>query len=136
MIDNLIRIVALSCLMLLPLANSASAVQICWIDHVVKQGAGILVYFQEGRPVSVNHGGEPARYVIGAGSQLGIQPGLNAVEAVPAVLGDKLFVRNSPEDGCNMEVVARDGKIGLFAAAFLLPPGFSRIRDEKFFPAD
>ncbi|WHU02282.1 hypothetical protein [Sphingomonas sp. NIBR02145] len=114
----------------LPSADTRSPF-ICWVTDVVTSENGVRIYFnRKGGPgfVSTPNGGfrpdaAPA------------DPARPEEAGVEARLGDKLFPQNSPEDGCSLEIVRRNGRIGVRAMAYFHPVGLPAQKKTEFIPA-
>jgi len=117
-------------LMTIPRAD-ARPPSICWVTDVVTSGDGVRIYFsRKGGPLFVSMPDgifRPADAPIDAA-----RPQEAGVEAR---LGDKLAPANSPEDGCSLEVVRRDGRIGIQAMAYFHPVGLPAQKKTEFIPA-
>lgn len=104
---------------------------ICWIADVVTSENGVRIYFnRKGGPLFVEMADRlfrPADAPVDAA-----RPDEAGVEVR---LGDKLRPSNSPEDGCMLEVVRRDGRLGIKAEAFFHPPGLPPASKKEFIPA-
>jgi hypothetical protein len=95
-------------------ASPALAAGICWIDTVEKTPTGVAVHFTDRRMISLDS-------ASGGSQAVDVDPkaaaGANTSKSLEAKLGDRFSSHNTPEDGCSMEVVSQDGKIGVMAHA-------------------
>jgi hypothetical protein len=104
---------------------------ICWISDVVASEKGVRIYFRrKGGPLFVSL---PDGFL--SPSDAPIDAARPEDAAVEVRLGDKLAPTNSPEDGCSLVVVNRDGQIGVEASAFFNPPGLPSQLKTEFIPA-
>jgi hypothetical protein len=112
------------------LAPSQALAQLCWVARVNKTDTGIKIFFGGTHVIHVNGpSGKYDLWVDGVGTEApatGAKP--RVVNAVAAKVGDHLGVWNSPEDACEMQVVLRNGAIGLvvhasFHPQMMLPDG-------------
>lgn len=104
---------------------------ICWVSDVVVSEKGVRIYFRrKGGPlfVSTSDG-----FIIP--SDAPIDPARPEEAGVEARLGDRLAPGNSPEDGCSLTVVNRDGRIGVEAKAYFHPIGLPSQSESEFIPA-
>lgn len=116
----------------------AFAANICWVEQVKRRGTGIDIYFMDDRTVTLMRANQPPRIfqTYSARTTTVHQiPAATVVEAVPAVLGDRLYSSNTAHDSCGLTVVVRDGRIGIEAQASMQigvePPATAK----KFMPA-
>jgi hypothetical protein len=96
----------------------------CWISDVQRERAGVRIEFGEGGPMFVNRGGEnwfPDREKNG--------------RSLIAKIGETLYAGNSHHDFCKIEVVEKDGKVGVRAKASLNLPGLPSREEFEFIPA-
>jgi hypothetical protein len=131
---------ALSLLLVaLALLAPSQASAICWVGQVKLTAIGIDIYFSSDRTVTLQRAGQKPRMFqtySAKTTHIYQHPDAMVVEAVPAVLGDRLFSNNSPHDGCSMTVAIRDGRIGLDAQAFAQLGPYPPTGAEKFMPAE
>lgn len=112
-------------------AADAQPPSICWITDVVTSENGVRIYFsRKGGPGFVSTpNGDFRPDAAPADPERPQEAGLEAR------LGDKLFPQNSPEDGCQLEVVRRGGRIGVRATAYSHLPGIRPQKKTEFLPA-
>lgn len=104
---------------------------ICWVRDVVAIEGGVRIYFsRKGGPLFVTNGDQMFR--PGDAPVDPARPEEAGMEAKP---GDRLSAQNSPEDGCSLEVVTRDGKIGVEAKAYFHPIGLPSEERVEFIVA-
>ena len=114
-----------------PPVDGVRHASICWINDVVASDNGVRIYFRrKGGPLFVSLPDQIFRP-----SDEPIDPTRPEEAAVEARVGDKLAPTNSPEDGCHLEVVNRNGRIGVEARAFFNPPGLPATSKIEFIPA-
>ena len=104
---------------------------ICWIEHVQQSPYGVEIYFmQEKTRVLRNRAWEdmPLASITIDGKE-------TAYRRASALVGEELFLSNTPEDGCSIKVAIRGGTIGVIADAYTNLPGLPRATSTKFIPA-
>ena len=109
----------------------AQVTHICWIEHVKQTAQGVDIYFMKTMTrVLRNRTWEdmPLASITIDGKEV-------AYPHVSTVLGDELFLANSPEDGCSIKVAMQDGSIGVIARAYFNPPGLPRATSTQVIPA-
>lgn len=104
---------------------------LCWVTAVRTDPAGVRIHF--------NGGGGPLFVGLPAGHWA---PDRASSEAqtpdgpfVIARPGDKLSPQNSHHDNCTLEVVRRNGRLGVLATAHLHLPGLEPESASAFMPA-
>jgi hypothetical protein len=104
---------------------------ICWVRDVVAIEGGVRIYFsRKGGPGFVD---TPTGLFRPGDAP--VDPARPDEAGVDAKLGDRLGPQNSPEDGCSLEVVTRDGKIGVEAKAYFHPIGLPSEERVEFIVA-
>lgn len=104
---------------------------VCWISDVVASGKGVRIYFsRSGGPLFVNLSNGIFRP-----SDAPIDPARPDEAAIDLGLGDLLYPTNSPEDGCTLVVVNRNGHIGVDASAYFHPIGLPSQSTSEFIAA-
>ena len=110
--------------------------EICWIDHVAPTEAGVAIYFSTPSALSVSVGpaGSPfaGAYRVSNGTVT-----RNGSEADRMNLpgGATLYVSQSPEDVCTLEVIVDADRTGVFARASNRMPGSAAATASRFIPA-
>lgn len=112
-------------------AAPVSDQKICWITAVRTDPAGVRIHFSgAGGPLFVSRSeGDWAPDPAAPSAQNPDGPFLIAK------LGDKLYPANSHHDSCELEIVKRDGRVGVQATASLHLPGLAPASASAFMPA-
>lgn len=99
---------------------------ICWIRDVRREAHGLSVLFSaDPRSASRQRGTNYTQFAIDpvtTHERVDVL-GYHHVRAVPAALGDKLYVYGSPEDGCVITVTKRERFLGVEAQSSINLPG-------------
>jgi hypothetical protein len=104
---------------------------ICWVTAVRTDPAGVRIHFNGGGgPLFVGHPG--GSWAPDPASPAARTPDGPFLIAKP---GDKLSPQNSHHDTCELEVVRRDGRLGVMATAHLNLPGIEPSSASVFMPA-
>jgi len=129
--------VAIAAVFSAPAISEAQTSYPCWIGYVKSSGDGVDVYFRPPRTVALLDGNQSRTYEIGGGDARPSLPDTpNKVFFVHARLGNKLFTHNGPEDSCTMEVVSRDGRLGIDAHTAFHVLGLPSSDASVFVPAE
>lgn len=112
-------------------ARTPGTPSICWVSDVVATEKGVRIYFhRKGGPLFVSLSNRIFRP-----ADAPVDPARPDEGAIDVGLGDRLFPTNSPEDGCTLVVVERNGRIGLEAKAYFNPPGLPQHSESDFIPS-
>jgi hypothetical protein len=128
---------AVSMIVLWFTSATASAANICWIDHVARVPNGMTLVFSTDANLlfKVTHQNDQrvSFYVTKGVVQSG-QEGRN--NNVVLNNGDVAFLMQSPEDSCDLVAVIQDEKLGVLVHAVSTMSPYGRSTASTFIPAE
>jgi hypothetical protein len=118
-------------------SQQAHAREICWIDSVKRTENGVEVYFAHSRTVIVK-GAQPSRVVevnsVPPQDRPPSNAGIPLIPSLALLLGDHVMIWTI-HDSCTLDVVNKDDRIGVQAAARLNLPNLPPASADAFIAA-